>query len=493
MSFRIIRHAVQLALGLLLFNGLPANRSPLAADSPPPRGKMLLIVAPRDFQDDLQPYVQFKQQFLPTEFAALETVLKPAENADGKSSAEKGINDPEKLKRFFYDAWRNRNLGYVLLVGDRDIMPVRYITTDRVTPAAFDYAFYPSDLYYGDVAKDDGSFDSWNAQRRGFHAQYFGEVRGEKNKHDPINYDQIHYRCQVAVGRWPVSNVKQLKTVVAKSMKFEIGIRDGSHAGAKKVSLFNVQGFEDDRPPMDRIARGLSGGWKAEEFFYADQNPQYRTAMPDPLEILDALNRGTTIAAHVGHGDTRNWAAPQDRRTVGPVFGVRSIKSLKNADRLPVIFSIGCSTAYFAPLGPYEAYTDINGVEHQGTDHGEVFTAPPPPPAVYQKRPIPASLGKALLDAGPNGAVAYIGCNTGGQGCAMTLLDGFMAGLGHGRVRLGDCWVYAISYYYDKEHLATLAPNNDWYPPAIFFQGMKYMVYGDPSLPLVPPAPTVEK
>ena len=221
-----------------------------------------------------------------------------------------------------------------------------------------------------------------------------------------------------------------------------------------------MQGFEDDRPPMDRIARGLTGGWKAEEFFYADQNPQYRTSMPDPLEILDALNRGTTIAAHVGHGDTR---LGRSARSPHGRAGVRSasIKSLKNADRLPVIFSIGCSTAYFAPLGPYEAYTDINGVEHQGTDHGEVFTAPPPPPAVYQKRRIPASLGKALLDAGPNGAVAYIGCNTGGQGCAMTLLDGFMAGLGHGRTRLGDCWVYAISYYYDKEHLATLAPNND--------------------------------
>ena len=159
---------------------------------------------------------------------------------------------------------------------------------------------------------------------------------------------------------------------------------------------------------------------------------------------------------------------------------------MKNADRLPVIFSIGCSTAYFAPLGPYEAYTDVAGAEHKGTDHGEVFTAPPPPPAPYQKRPIQNSLGKALLNAGPNGAVAYIGCNTGGQGCAMTLLDGFTAGLDHGHTRLGDCWVYAISYYYDHEHLATLAPNDDWYPPAIFFQAMKYMVYGDPTLPLAP-------
>jgi hypothetical protein len=50
--------------------------------------------------------------------------------------------------------------------------------------------------------------------------------------------------------------------------------------------------------------------------------------------------------------------------------------------------------------------------------------------------------------------------------------------------RLGDCWSHAIDHYYKAEHLATLKPNNDWYPPSIFFQGMKYMVFGDPTLRL---------
>lgn len=448
-----------------------------AEPRPAPHGKLLMIVAPQKFCDALEEYVRFKRQYIPAELVSLEEVLKSTD----------GVDDPEKLKRFFYDAWRNRRLGYVLLVGDRDVMPVRYIATDRKTPAAFDYAFYPSDLYFGDVAKDDGTFDNWNAQHQGFHAQYFGEVRGEKFKHDPINYDHIHYRCQVAVGRWPVSNLKQLKTIVAKSMAYETGIRDGTHPGLRKAALFNVQGFEDDRGELDKIAHHLPRDWKADEFFYRDQNPRFATALPDPQEILDKLNQGTTLAAHVGHGNSRVWAGPRDRAEVGPVFGVRSIKQLKNADRLPVMFSIGCSTAYFAPLGPYEPYTDVAGVEHAGTEHGEVFTAPPPPPAPYQKRRIQDSLGKALLTWGPNGAVGYIGCNTGGQGCAIVLLDGFTAGIARGRTRLGDCWVYAISYYYDKQHLATLAPNDDWYPPAIFFQAMKYMVYADPTLPLSPP------
>jgi hypothetical protein len=480
---RIIRFSLPTALFVaavsVLNISLVSSGGVLAADQlSARRSKMLLVVAPEKLHDELIEYVRFKQRFLPTELVNLEEVL--------KSSG--GVDDPERLKRFLYSAWRSRNLGYVLLVGDRDTMPVRYIVMDRQTPAAFDYAFYPSELYYGDLAKDDGSFDDWNGHKDGFHSQYFGEVRGETNKRDPINYDRIHYRCQVAVGRWPVQSVAQLRTVVAKSMTYETGVQDGKRPGLRTACLFNVQGYADARDHLDRIARGLPHGWKAEEFFYQDQNPRYKTAPPDPSVVLDALNRGTTLAIHVGHGGTRVWAEPRDGSKVGPPIGVRSIEQLKNSDRLPVIFSVSCSTAYFAPLGPYEPYTDIAGVEHKGTDHGEVFTSPPPPPAPYQRRAITNSLGKALVTWSPNGAVAYIGCNTGSQGCALTLVDGFMAGLARaGEPRLGDCWVYAISYYYDKEHLATLAPTNDWYPPSIFLQGMKYMLYGDPSLPLAPP------
>jgi len=38
---------------------------------------------------------------------------------------------------------------------------------------------------------------------------------------------------------------------------------------------------------------------------------------------------------------------------------------------------------------------------------------------------------------------------------------------------------------YDEAKLGSLTPGpDDWYPPGIFFQGMKYMLFGDPSLPL---------
>jgi hypothetical protein len=98
-------------------------------------------------------------------------------------------------------------------------------------------------------------------------------------------------------------------------------------------------------------------------------------------------------------------------------------------------------------------------------------------------------MGEAMVRRGLNGSVAYVGCNTGGQPCGVTLLEGFVKALrGSPEPTLGGCWASAIDYYYEAEHLATIKPNDDWYPPSIFFQGMKYMVYGDPALRLPGPS-----
>src|SRR5271170_3308497 len=195
MSRRVMNLA-RFALSLAALSAQLFAREASGADRPGGSATTrLLVIAPESFKDALQPFIAHKGKLLPTEFRSLEAILR--EN--------RGADDPEKLKRFLYDEWRGRGLGYALLVGDVDVMPVRYMVLDRVTPAAFDYAFYPSDLYYSDLAKQDGSFDDWNAQKDGFHARYIGEVRGEKNKNDPINFDQVDYRPDVAVGRWPVS------------------------------------------------------------------------------------------------------------------------------------------------------------------------------------------------------------------------------------------------------------------------------------------------
>jgi hypothetical protein len=454
---RMLRTTQRIFFLCLILCG-PIAAAPRRADDKP-SGKALVIVAPRSFHRALGPFVAHKQKQLPTELMALEDVLKKHE----------GVDDPEKLKRFFYERWKTAHLGYALLVGNAHVLPVRYMVLDRVTPAAFDIAFYPSDLYYADLAKADGVFDDWNGNKEGFHAHYFGEVHGEKNKNDPINYDKISYVPNIAVGRWPVALPAQAAIVADKTMRYENGLISGAKPGAHTAALLAVEGWVDGRGLLDGVARDLGKRYQIEKRYYGGGAP------PNQQELLGILNAGAGLVFHIGHGSNETWEQCCD---------FRGVLQAANADRLPVMISAGCSTAYCAPLPPYEGYVDRFGKSHRGTNHGEVFKSPPPPPANYQRRAAgPLSLGEAVLIAAPNGAVAYIGCNTGGQPCALTLLAGFAQALGKQKEpRLGDAWMAAVRYYYARENLAGLKPNADWYPPSIFFQGMKYMVFGDPSL-----------
>ncbi|HWE94938.1 MAG TPA: C25 family cysteine peptidase [Tepidisphaeraceae bacterium] len=446
-----------------------AGDAPAGAGKPAPP-KRLFIVAPDHLRPAVADYVKHKQTIMPTELVSLEEVLKSTD----------GVDDPERLKRFLYVAWKEHDLGYVLLVGDVDVLPVRYMVLDRATPAAFDYAFYPSDLYYSDLARSDGKFDDWNASREGFHGQYFGEVRGEKNKNDPINFDQINYLPDVAVGRWPVSTPQEARIVADKSIAYEDAVRVKTHPGMGRVAIFHPGGWMDARGRLGHIADAFPADWHTSRYFFGGPASDPGSLLPTEKSLEAVLDEGAGLVIHAGHGSEKTWEG---------CFTMPVMNRLKNRDRLPVMVSAGCSTAYFAPLAPYDGYVDVNGKEHKGTDAGELFTAPPPAPSPYQTgKHNPTGLGEQLLKKGPDGAVVYIGCCTGSQPCALTLVEGFARAAGQSPARnVGDCWAGAVSYYFEHERLSELKPNADWYPPSIFFQGMKFMVFGDPTLPLALP------
>ena len=454
-------------LGLASFG--PAQETSVPSESRPQTRQLcaMAIVAPARFLDQLAPFVAWKK-----EHGVRATLMALESLREGK-----GCDDAEKVKRWLYAQWRrNPALRHALLVGDADLFPVRYMVLDRATPQAFDYAFYPSDLYYADLAKPDGSFEDWNGKRDGFHAGYFGEVRGEKNKSDPINFDAVDYRPEIGVGRWPVSTDAELATVIGKTIAWEQALVEQGDR-LRRAAFFGVAGWIECRAALDQAASSLPRTFAIEKRYYEDAARKDHTPPPTRDEFVKLVNSGTGFVFHAGHGDELSWAGCFDHRV---------IESLTNASLPSVMFSIGCTTARFATRPPYEGYVDVDGKEHRGTNQGEVFTTPPPPPALYHQGVYnPPGIGELFVKKDKTGAVAYIGCNTGGQPCAMTLLQGFCAAVGDPNCeRLGDAWAKALRTYYERERLAELVPNADWYPPSIFFQGMKYMLFGDPSLPL---------
>jgi hypothetical protein len=463
---------------ICLLATVPFTSPDLAAEpKPEPKPKPLLIIAPESLAPALKEFVEYKKQVLPTRLESLEHVLATSD----------GFDDPEKIKRFAYNAWKEHRLGYLLLVGDRDAMPIRFLTSLKFS--TFDYLFMPTDLYYSDLAKDDGSFEDWNANKASYHKGYFGEVTGEKGSR--VNVDEIHYRPQIAVGRWPVSTPEKVKIIADKSIAYEKSIRDGTHPGMRTAAFFHPQGWIDAREDLSHAVRSLPPRWKGEQFFYRDDEPRYKTPVPTEDRIVHALNQGLGLCVHVGHGETESWLdypAFVDNKDKTIFSSYHSIALLKNADRLPVMISIGCSTAYFTPLGPNEAYIDVSGKEHPGEANKETFTGPPPPPSPYQKgKIVHQSLGKKILEAGPNGAVAYIGSDMVAQPPALGLLDAFITAMRTSyQPRVGDCWSFAINRYHDDQNIAKLKTDGDWVIPATFMQPMKFNLFGDPSLPLAP-------
>jgi len=413
----------------------------------------LVAIAPAEWLPALAPWVEARKADFDVEAVALEDVL----------TTNDGRDAPERIKRYLWHGWKERGLRYALLVGDADTFPVRFMVLDRCTPAAFDTAFYPSDLYYGDVARDDGSFDDWNGKTDAHHAGYFGEVQGEKVKEPPINLDSISYAPEIAVGRWPVSNAADLAVVIAKTVAWDPAKRE------RRALVVHQDGWVDASARVGSWADKLTdAGWSVDRQIHG-------TATPTAATVLASLGKGVLLAIHSGHGSPDGWVG---------CLGPAEERALADAPT-GIYASAGCSTAEVTVQPPYSPYLDILGILHKGTNAGEVFSSPPAPPSPLQPGRLErTSLGERLLRAPRGGAVAYFGCTTGSQPCALTLVEGLALFAAKGGGRVGDAWSFTVARYWREERLAELKPTDDWYPPSIFFQGMKFILLGDPSLPL---------
>lgn len=267
----------------LLVGPWPGRRPAAAADPSAKDGKKLLIVARRAEHDVLAPFVAHKKKLLPTELVLLEDVLKKA----------KGADDAEKLKRYLYDRWKKDHVGYVLLAGDAEVIPVRYIAENGLGSMQGGWAFAPTDLYYADLARRDGSFDDWNARTDGFHAAYYGELMGYDGK-DPINQDKIDYLPEVAVGRWPVHTRAQLQTVVAKTIKYESHVLADNVTAARRIAFVNSPDLEDNREKMITWADQLAvlTGCRPVRLLYKDNGRDDKTPPPDQADSSGCSTAG---------------------------------------------------------------------------------------------------------------------------------------------------------------------------------------------------------
>jgi len=359
----------------------------------------------------------------------------------------------------------------VLLVGDGDRFPVRYTKTDRKDANAFDTAFYPMDLYYAALYKQDGSFDDWDNNNNG----YYGELHGETHT-GSINIDLVNLVPIVAVGRVPASTLEEVNRYVQKVIRYE-NSEDRSWAANALLAATHDWQF-DACHVMERIARNVLKRFQVTLLFSAG-SPCDGAGNLTPGAITSALNRGVGLFGYIGHGDVGSLA------TGNGYWDAPEVAQLTNSKELAVMLVAACSTAMFATLPPYSAYTDINGNNHVGTVGGEVFNARPPQPACLQRWSDPdndlATLLTVRTDAG---AVAYLGGVTGIQMYEPVeyLLQGLVS-----HPTLGEAWQWMVAHFYNVQGVPGTLSQPDWFAVARMHHPWKYMLFGDPSLKVMRP------
>ncbi len=417
----------------------------------------LLIITPTEFKASLVPLKTHKDNTgIAAEIIELSTIY----------NQYSGRDQAEKVKNCLVSYRHLNGIRFAMLVGDSDKFPVRYTKTDRKDTKAFNTAFYASDLYYADLFEPNGAMDNWDRNNNG----YYGELRGESGT-GTLNIDDVDLRPDIAVGRIPASTVAEVQNYVNKVIAYE----NGGYKPAwfkKSLLIATTDWLSDACKTQEEIATKYLTSFNNQKL-YSSGNPCANVTTPSASTINTRMNNGVGFVSYIGHGSRSTWQG---------CYGTGDIPSLTNSSKLPVVFASACGTSEFATQAPYDGYTDINGVNHNGTNNGEVFSSIPPQPACIQSIRNPESLGEALTVKYTTGAIGYIGCATGAQPWSRDLNKYFFEAYRYGHELLGGMWNYMIQKYYETHVLPTVISTPDWTKVAEFHQPWKFLLFGDPSL-----------
>lgn len=488
--------AILLALVLLLVPTAALARDNAGAASQ----YKLLIIAPNEFIDELEPLQRFKDcTGRPTMLLSLEAVY--ANFGDANS------DKAEKVKLCIAHYEEHNNVEYVMLVGDVDKFPVRWRwwgwakrnPDGTIIPGKDQRGWAVSDLYYADLYNGAGGFDDWDFNNNGL----YGEIEFELDPEDctnckTINNDHINFLPDVAVGRVPASTPEEVTIYVNKVIAYEMATTP-TDSWFKRAALYTGDWLGNANATKDQvegylISRGFTEEDIEERYWDSEQTPAQRAAT-----FLSDMNNGLGIVNYLGHGSASDtqWFHHNDLKD----------GALHNSGMLPVIFAGACDTGMFARLVPSEHYVDTSNQTHCGINKGETFTygAYPyndvPRPSPLQPGEVTCNsvtykfdmgcLAESFLFAygnptGSGGAIAYLGERSGGQATIVDLDKHFFKAYEQGYDVLGDMWKYMIEKYYAQHNLANshtwVRDWTDWPLGHAFDEPQKLILFGDSSL-----------
>lgn len=337
-----------LIVGVLLISGISSLASIVHIDE----NYDLIIITPTSFSDDLQPLIEHKEQHaVATKSVTLEEIY------NSEYFPVEGRDDAEQIKYFIRNAIESWNISYVMLVGGKEEMPVRYITILNLTGSSL----YISDLYFADIYNANGSFCSWDSNNNSI----FGEIDWDSGS----IIDDVDLYPDVHLGRLLCSNQSEVSTVVSKIIDYEnnafnqpwfknLVLCGGDDARSLLIeSILPFLLHKTGRMALegefmgDRVAKYLDT-FNATKI-YASGLFRPRAKMLTINNINKAINDGAGFLLFVGHGSPSSAIKtnfPFCKHIWLPSYNgypKSNVQSLNNGEKLPVAVFGGCNCGDF--------------------------------------------------------------------------------------------------------------------------------------------------
>lgn len=440
-----------------------------------------LIITPSIFLDELQTLKEHKEQHdIITKIVSLDdiynSVFFPVEGRD----------DAEQIKYFIKNAIENWNTNYIMFVGGKENMPVRYSVIsfnshiedkwEFLSPetSSFNLNGFITDLYYADIYDQNGSFCSWDSNNN----DLFGEIGLD------AAIDEVDLYPDIFIGRILCQNTQEVEIVVNKIIDYENDVfgeawfnniilcGGDTHPNTweeillslvfKNITSMNYRLAWEGEYMCDEVAKCLDA-FTAKKL-YSSGLFRIRSKQLTIRNINQAINDGAGFLLFSMHGSPTKLITypPFNKKNTIQLpspsgYNISNIEELNNYEKLPIAVFGACS-------------------------NGDFDTVSSPIAWEFIKHPDGGAIASFALTTEGNIYPTTMYTESLSGHTTMSIFEAYSDGIDI----LGDIWAETIKRYLDddiawsiSEHLNSDGNSVVWLN---FLALEEWMLFGDPTL-----------
>ena len=353
----------------------------------------MIVIFPSEFSEEIQPLIDHKNNLTPP-------VKTKALTTEFIFSNYQGRDDSEKIKYCIKNSIEDWGINFVLLIGNRSKVPVRYVCPIpelmrkifKILKSRLHIAEpFISDLYYADIYDSTGDFCNWDANNN----DLFGESDIDFKNETCVNLDRVDFNPDVYIGRLLCSNESEVIVSVNKIINYEknsynqpwlenmIICGGNEHKNIRELTLIKILlGLYPtwEGQYIGNHVENIMNDYKVIKLYASATRPILKFIYDsEPLtkeNILKYFNSGAGFFLVSAHGNPYVWTtyAPGVLRRLlrmvpigeNPknMYGILDIQKLNNSEKLPLVVLNICSGADFSINSPTESPIAWEYVKH---------------------------------------------------------------------------------------------------------------------------------